>query len=202
MTDAYPLKWPPGWPRRGERERKPAAFNVGLGSNQRKLEISDAVKRLYAELAAFQVKEDSIVISTNLRPRLGGEPTQGKDTDPGVAVYWERKGARQCMAIDRYTRIADNLAAVAATLNAMRAIDRHGGATILDRAFTGFTALPPASDDAPWTILGVRQSAPREEIEIAYRRAASKAHPDKGGDADTMARLNRARDAMIGQRIG
>ena len=38
------------------------------------------------------------------------------------------------MAIDAYTRTADNLAAVAATLEAMRAIERHGGAQILERA--------------------------------------------------------------------
>jgi DnaJ domain len=195
VTDAYPLKWPPGWARLSESQRKPAAFNVGGNSQQRKLEINDAVKRLYAELHAFGVKDESIVISTMLRPRLGGEPVQGKDTDPGVAVYWERKGSRQCMAIDRYTRVADNLAAVAATLNAMRAIDRHGGATILDRAFTGFTALTGPSE--PWTLLGVDRLAGATEIKDAYRRKASVHHPDKGGDPETFKRLTEARDAML-----
>ncbi|KVD37855.1 hypothetical protein WJ41_22830 [Burkholderia ubonensis] len=66
----------------------------------------------------------------------------------GVAVYWEtRAGARRVMAIDQYTRVADNLAAVAATLDAMRAIERHGGARILERAFTGFAALAAAEKE-------------------------------------------------------
>lgn len=45
------------------------------------------------------------------------------------------------MAIDQYYRVEENLAAIAATLDAMRAIERHGGAQILDRASTGFAAL-------------------------------------------------------------
>jgi hypothetical protein len=55
------------------------------------------------------------------------------------------------MAIDQYDRVEHNLAAIAATLDAMRAIKRHGGAEILDRAFTGFTALPaPMAGGKPW----------------------------------------------------
>lgn len=194
-ASTYPLAWPPGWQRLSGRERKAAAFNVGGNSTQRRLEISDAVKRLYTELAAFDVKDETVVISTNLRPRLGGEPVQPKDLDPGVAVYWERKGARQCMAIDRYDRVADNLAAVAATLNAMRAIDRHGGATILDRAFTGFTALP--SPEQAYQVLGVGANATKAEIDRAYKRLAAEHHPDRGGDLQQMARINVARDQLM-----
>ena len=195
MTDSYPLKWPPGWPRLPISQRKGATFNVGGNSTQRRLEIGDAVKRLYTELEAFGVHQESIVISTMLRPSLGREPPQTKDMDPGVAVYWERKGSRQCMAVDRYTRVADNLAAVAATLNAMRAIDRHGGATILDRAFTGFTALTGPQE--PWVTLGVDRFAGITEIKDAYRRKAAICHPDKGGDAEEFKRVTQARDKML-----
>jgi hypothetical protein len=61
-----------------------------------------------------------------------------------VAVYWIKTGRKQmkCMAIDRYGRVADNMAAIAATIEAMRAIERHGSAEILERAFLGFQALP------------------------------------------------------------
>lgn len=98
------------------------------------------------------------------------------------------------MAIDRYTTVADNLAAVAATLEAMRAIERHGGAQILDRAFTGFTALPSPGAPRSWReIIGV---PPGERdigtIRAAYRRRAQEAHPDRGGSHDAMAELTAA----------
>jgi hypothetical protein len=90
------------------------------------------------------------------------------------------------------------LAAIAATLDAMRAIERHGGAAILDRAFTGFTALP--SPEQPWQTLGLDTSRPtKDQVEDAYRRLAMRHHPDRGGDASEMARINRARDQLLAQ---
>jgi len=106
----------------------------------------------------------------------------------------------QCMAIDRYDRVADNLAAIAATLEAMRAIERHGGAEILDRAFTGFAALPQP-ETSWWVILGVAPNASCDEIEAAYRRLAMKHHPDRGGDPHEMARINAARDVGLQERL-
>jgi DnaJ-domain-containing protein 1 len=107
-------------------------------------------------------------------------------------------GNRQrCIAIDRYVRLPDNLAAIAATLEAMRAIERHGGAEILDRAFTGFTALP--SPEQWFQVLKVPATATREQINDAYRRLAMEHHPDRGGSADQMARINQARDDGFGQ---
>jgi DnaJ-domain-containing protein 1 len=96
------------------------------------------------------------------------------------------------MAIDIYDRVADNIAAIAATLEAMRAIERHGGGAILDRVFEGFVALP--APEQWFTILGVSAQASSDEIEDAYRRLAMKHHPDRGGDGQEMARINAARD--------
>ena len=126
---------------------------------------------------------------------------QREPDDPGAAVYWqEPTGPRKVMAIDLYNRVADNLAAIAATLEAMRAIERHGGAAILERAFTGFTALPPpivAGMKRPWReVLGAHMA--RSSVEAAYRGLASKYHPDReGGDAEKMAELNQARDEAL-----
>jgi DnaJ-domain-containing protein 1 len=99
------------------------------------------------------------------------------------------------MAVDRYDRVADNLAAIAATLEAMRAIERHGGALILDRVFTGFQALP--APEQPWQVLGLNSHATRDQVEEAWRRLAAKHHPDRGGNADLMARINAARDQLL-----
>jgi DnaJ domain len=207
-TEAYPLTWPVGWKRESNRTR--ARFSkqtfVDRGRNAEGqqmgwhtrgvLTIAEGTQRVLKVLdqMGFNV---SVVISSNLALRNDGLPRSGQrePADPGVAVYWGRGNKARCIAVDRYDRIADNLGAIAATLEAMRAIERHGGAAILDRAFTGFTALP--APEQPFQVLGVGANASKDEIESAYRRLASEHHPDKGGDPHQMARINAARDALL-----
>lgn len=206
MTDpirAYPLQWPPGWRRTDTWQRTSAKFRKGKGgwsesgyASAKGLTIADGLARVLGELGRMGVSRDDIVISTNAPLRLDGLPKSntGAIGDPGAAVYWRQKKATRCMAIDRYDALADNLAAIAATLDAMRAIERHGGAEILDRAFTGFTALP--APEQPWNVLGVPMDASPAIVQDAYRRLAMENHPDRGGEAGAMARINAARDAM------
>lgn len=200
---AWPLQWPDGWPKAPHRTR--AAFGKkvsgAMGVSFASLSIGEGCGRVLRELTAMRIAEDDIVISTNIKVRLDGMPQSkaGNATDPGVAVYWMRKGKRQCIAIDRYDRVADNLAAIAATLDAMRAIDRHGGAQILDRAFTGFVAL--AAPEQWFQVLGVSVSASVEQIDSAYRSLAQKHHPDRNGGNDyEMKRINAARDEGLRHR--
>jgi len=205
---AYPLHWPAGWKRVAGHQRTRAKFGkqtfVDRGVNaegQRmgwhtkgQLSIAQGTERVLRVLNQMGFNK-SVVISSNLALRQDGLPRSGQRApdDPGVAVYWGRGASARCIAVDQYDRVADNLAAIAATLEAMRAIERHGGAAILDRAFTGFTALP--APEQWFTILGVSASATREQIEAAYRPLAMKHHPDRpGGDVKEMARINAARD--------
>lgn len=195
---ASPLTWPEGWPRTPSYRRGHSKFS----SRGKSLSVAEAVGRVREQLKLMGLKDDDIIVSTNLRLRLDGLPRsdQPEPSDSGAAVYWETKKGNKVMAIDRYYRVADNLAAIAATLDAMRAIERHGGAEILDRAFTGFTALAAPSASSSWRdVLGIGTGAPVNEAIIteAYRRAASKAHPDKGGSTDAMQRVNAARDAAL-----
>lgn len=190
---AYPLQWPEGWKRTEASQRTRAKFGkqqpsaYGNWKTRAGLTIAQAIQRVREELGRMGICDDDLVISTNLELRLDGLPrsTQRDPSDPGIAVYWTQKrgSAPRCMAIDRYDRVADNLAAVAATLDAMRAIERHGGAEILNRAFTGFTAIEDQSK--PWhVVLGVPAHASTENVRRAYRRARSSAHPDTGGSAE------------------
>lgn len=199
---AYPLQWPEGWQRTDNHQRTRARFGkssrarAGGGWDYgRRLTIAEAVDRLRSELARMGIQDDDLVISTNLQLRLDGLPRsgQGEPGDPGAAVYWRTgNDAPRCMAIDRYDRVADNLAAIAATLDAMRAIERHGGAEILNRAFTGFAALPNGSTTHWSDVLDVPETASRAEIEAAYRRLRSLHHPDKGGDGEQFQQIQKA----------
>ena len=47
-------------------------------------------------------------------------------------------------------------------------------------------------------ILGVAPGATRLEIEAAFRRLMQRAHPDHGGSAGLAARINAARDRLLG----
>ena len=187
--EAYPLTWPQGWPRKKSYQRSRAKFST----SGRVLSVMDGIQRVLLELERLGVKRDDLVISTDIPTRLDGLPRSDRSVaDPGVAVYWRKGKDTRCMAIDRYDRVADNLAAIAATLEAMRAIERHGGAEILDRAFTGFVALP--APEQWWQVLGVAENATGEEIDAAWRRLAARHHPDRGGESAQMARINTARD--------
>lgn len=202
----YPLQWPAGWKRTQSLARRSAAFNqkwTAPGApfpQSKRLSIGDAMARVFFELERLGVKhvQEDVVVSTNLRSNISGIPRgdQGEPSDPGVAVYWERKGERQCMAIDQYNRVADNIAAVAATLEAMRAIERHGGAEILNRAFTGFAALPAPVPN--WrAALGFHngQLVTLDQAESKFRDLAKTLHSDQGGNDDSMRLLIEARDA-------
>lgn len=196
----YPLHWPAGWKRTQAAHRRNATFT----RDGKSLSVFDGVQRVLQELERLGVAEPDVVGSTNLKTRLDGLPRsdQSRPSDPGACVYWQEhpKAPMRCMAIDRYTTVQDNLAAIAATLAALRAIERHGGAAILDRAFTGFAALPAPTAGSPrdwWSVLGVDQTASADEIRQAHQRLAREHHPDRGGDAARMAEINTARDAGL-----
>lgn len=202
---AYPLSWPADWKRATIRKRADfgkVSTEGGAYASKKRLSIFDATERILYELQRMGVGRDDVLISSNLKLRLDGLPRsdQGEPADPGVAVYWKPEGAwakpMRCMAIDRYDRVADNLAAIAATIEAMRAIERHGGATILDRAFLGFAALPETASK-PWReVLGITVASPTLlHIEERFRDLAKMHHPDRGGDRMKFEEIVRARDA-------
>lgn len=204
----YPLSWPDGWKRTTSRQTarfgkvvsKPNLQGGGAILDKKRLSIEDAFERIEYELRALAVDESTVVVSTNRRTNMRGIPdgSLSEPSDPGAAVYWTRKGKPQCMAIDAYTRVADNLAAIAATLDAMRAIERHGGAQILERAFLGFAQLP-AYTGRPWReVLSFGLATPTKAmINDRYRELAPKCHPDTGGSREKFEELCAAKDAAL-----
>jgi hypothetical protein len=57
-------------------------------------------------------------------------------------VYFKLHGKDRVLACDKWDRVADNIAAIAAHIDAIRRQDRYGVGTI-DQAFAGYSALPP-----------------------------------------------------------
>lgn len=212
---AFPLAWPPAWKRTAADARTFGRFGTtkqsraGSWRSVQDISIAEATQRLREELGRLGVRSDDLVLSTNLKLRLDGLPRsdQAQPADPGAAVYWtdrHSRGAPRCMAIDRYTKVEQNIAALAATIEAMRAIERHGGAVVLERAFTGFAALPApivAGMKRDWQVVLELQDLllpTEDDIRRAYQRLASRYHPDRaGGDSAKMAELNQARDEAL-----
>lgn len=194
---AFPLQWPAGWKRTAAASRKRATFGKKGATGTARLTVAEALKRVRTVLQQMGVRDFNMIISANVPLRQDGLPRSGapEPADPGVAVYWQDTSKdgwpRRCMAIDMYDRAADNLAAVAATLDAMRAVQRHGGAEILDRTFTGFAAIEhKPGDQSHWSvILGCDRNANTSEVRQAFLRARSAAHPDRDGGAAQFKRV-------------
>ncbi len=188
-VSAYPLAWPHGIGRTDANRRISSQFKTALDPALKN--VTNSLRR-FGEATGKAVS--SIVISSNYT--LGDRAPR----DPGVAVWFLWDGAERCIAVDRYPRIEHNLQAIHHVLEARVTEARHGGLRIVQQTFTGFVALPPPSDRKPWwEVLGVNRNATREEVEAAHRDKAKTAHPDKGGDADGMARVNAAKDEALSE---
>lgn len=122
------------------------------------------------------------IISSDLRLRQDGLPysTQKTPDDQGVAVYFMWNNEQMVIACDTFDLIGCNLWAVSKTVEAMRGIERWGCSELLNRAFTGFKALPAAATIITnwWDVLECDEFSFELEIRKAYRDAAKQYHPD------------------------
>lgn len=205
MTEAYPLQWPLARPRTisrkyGHFSKRETMAGQSWASTQN-VTIAEAVKRLRDELVRLGASRDW-VLSSNLTLNRDGSPksNQRKPVDPGVALYFTLDRKPICMPCDTYTEVEQNIAAIAKHIEATRAIERYGVASLAEM-FTGFEALPaPSSTRAWWEVLGVSQHASVDEINAAWREKARKAHSDVGGSDAAMSEINVARDTGIRSR--
>lgn len=146
----------------------------------------------------------NIIITSNVELNSNGVPDSrgASPSDPGVAVWWQEKGGvERVMAVDRWPTPGQNARAIAKSLDAMRGIERWGASQIIERAFSGFTALPAGgvvvAEPEWWEVLDVDSALfeldPLDLTAIVnsrYRRIAAASHPDKGGTTEGMAKIN------------
>lgn len=197
MTDAYPLSWPIGRPRTSAWNRKGDPFHMPSGKIRR-----DLARELHL------MKANDFVISSNLMIRRDGLPYAGQKMpdDPGIALYFTRKGRELCIACDQYKSIDANLRAIGKTVEAIRGIERWGTEDMVDAAFTGFAALPESVIVTPYTVrpwhevLEVSPDASIETIQAAYRAHLKKHHPDQGGEQAKFLEVQRAWEAAKSAR--
>ena len=186
MISAYPLTWPATMPRAKYREK--SRFKVTLAAALDHVETS---LRLFGRDSGRAVKD--VVLSSNCT--LG----VSKPADPGVAAWFTWDGDQVCIAVDRYHSPAENLQAIHYVIEARRVEMRHGTLALVKATFRGFRALPAPPGAKTWRqVLELPTGViPRSDVDAAYRRLASSAHPDKGGSHERMSELNRAREQGI-----
>lgn len=183
MIDSFPLAWPALRPRTPGHKRRPAKFSLSLAA---------ARDALLDELRLLGAK--NIVVSTMCPVKRDGflYADAREPADPGVAVYFDRPSGPFVIACDTYTRVRWNLRAVGVTVEALRAIQRHGATEMLEQAFTGFAALPPAGPRHWSDVFGVPRSASSEIVRAEYRHLVKQHHPDTGGDAERFREVSAA----------
>lgn len=204
-AQAYPLSWPAGFKRYERQDRSRARFGrQNLSGYRDRLSVAEALVRLKTEVD--RLKAEDLVVSSNMPTRRDGMPQSRsrQPDDPGVAVYFNLDGQPHCLPCDKWDRLADNIAAVAAHIDAVRAQERYGVGD-LKHAFAGYKQLPPPegyeAEDivCDWAaILGFPQDAiglTKNLVNTVWKAEVAKAHAS--GNDTRQRDLNVARDAAL-----
>lgn len=188
------LDWPDGYERTpaSERDPYPHGFRVSR---------ADAFDNILEELRhmdAKNVRVETAAPHTKAEPH---RPYHDRDPeDPSVVVYAEYDGQQLAVPCDLWDNLRDNAQAIAKYLNAKRALERYGVATVESEFST--QALPSgngaeAADPPAHEVLGIAPDAPEAVVRTAYQEAMKDAHPDQGGSAVRKGRVQRAKEAML-----
>jgi hypothetical protein len=177
------LNWPVGRPQTPLTQRQASRFRE---NGAQPVTLDQATLRLRQILN--RMKAENSVVTFN-PTYYGKEPR-----DTGVAVYFVRKGVSHCMPCDKWNRVADNMAAIAAHLMAIHGMSRWGVGD-MDQAFAGYKALPAMGSVNPWWVILGFKAPPigpvaLSEVQRIYLERISKAHPDLGGNETQAAEIN------------
>lgn len=187
MIEAYPLCWPIGQ----KRTANPTYSRFGDHT------LTQSCKRLLEEID--RMRGTNAIISSNIPIKQDGTPHANylkcNIPNKGVAVYFTRNKQQVVLACDRWYNVEDNIWAIACSIEAMRSLERWGVSEMLDRAFSGFLAIPAAGEahsKSCWDVLGIPITKDKKEIQRAWRGKAKIADILSGAGNDELVEVNAA----------
>lgn len=183
------------WPQ--EKTRRPRSSPFRTSYNQ-------TIELLDKELIALDVRKAVIQIDLpESKIRIDGLPYSGARPDfQGIMFNFKSKYGPLRYATDVFVFWQDNLRAIALGLEALRKVDRYG-ITKRGEQYAGWKQLPAAitevSDIRMAAEFLARYSDVAADIILrdnlafgaAYRAAAKKLHPDKGGTTENFTILTK-----------
>jgi len=189
------------WPSNKTRRPKPSVFRVQY---QVTLDLLDK------ELTMLGVNQAVIQLDLpESKIRMDGLPYSNASPDfQGVILSFDSKYGPLRYATDVFDRWRDNLRAIALGLEALRKVDRYG-ITKKGEQYTGWKQLPASIDGfsdefkaaaflSRHSGLDVREVLKSRDTKTrAFRKAAQKLHPDKGGAARDFDLLNKAKNLLM-----
>jgi hypothetical protein len=204
-------EWPPGmtiapireWPGAMTRRRTRSQFSA---------RNADRLELLTRELRMLNAKNIELLVAIDAGQfRLDGKPRAGAKSDhPGVILSFTSSVGPLSYPCDTYDRWEDNLYAIARSLEALRAVNRHG-VTKRGEQYRGFLPIesgavaPDPFHDAASAVEWISRLLDRHEVSHAVegvdpmalvRIAQRLTHPDHGGDANDF-RLVTAAEKLI-----
>ena len=184
--------------RQRQRSRFKAAWSATL------TQLGSEVEKLGASMVVLEMD------TTDQQIRRDGMLRAAARVDSSsVRVSFESRYGPLQYATDTFDHWQDNVRAIVLSLEALRAVDRYG-VSRRGEQYRGWNAI-----DSKPAVMTVEQAAefishwanngrfPATQIltdpevrDRALKAAALRAHPDRGGDNDTMGRLSLARELL------
>lgn len=127
-----------------------------------------------------------------------------------VTLRYTRRGNEVVLTMAKQDRAVDNLRVLYLVVEALRLNESRGLAETAAAAYCQeYPALPPPTSGTPpgvstgpYALLHVRNNAPIEVIEAAYRALSKLFHPDRTGSTAVQQSLNAAIEAIRKERGG
>lgn len=194
------------WPSDGREYYENCRFKASYGKTLS--DLSDELRRIGVTRAVIEADVTERDVRLDNQLRSGARPSS-----PRVRISFKHPqiGPLQ-YPCDTYGLWTDNLRAIALTLAAQRAMERYG-ATRRHQQYTGWKQLPDSNglqtamtveqaarwlDEAlptsPYTAKNI--AADGGEYRHAYRSAAMKFHPDRGGNQADFVRLQEVKRVL------
>jgi hypothetical protein len=190
------------WPGEKTRARKSSPFGVKYQK------LLDDLDRELKQLRARDVVIQAHINESDVR-NDGWPRSSARFYEPGIILSFRAgQGEEISFPCDTYRNWDSNLRAICLTLTALRAIDRYG-VTKRAEQYKGWRKLAAPQQeqrrDGDWALNHLAHLANVEPatirgnataIDLAYRAAARRTHPDTGGNTEAFQLLQDAVDIL------